>query len=101
MIISKNGEVSIKGSETRILTDLTMAIRAVYEALSGTDGEEIAKGMIDKCVELAVTPEEVIHKEAKKAESEISKELIDLLETDGEILNDFIEFLKDRVSKDA
>lgn len=90
MISSNNGEVRLSGTTTVLMTDLSMIVRAINEMLIEDVGEECAKKMIDKAVELGMMDEDMVEQKAKEKMNETAMtadELIALLKCFRESLD--------------
>ena len=95
MINVENGKVEIKGEMPNILTDLTLAIKAIRLSITEDRDAENAKEMIDKCVELAFMDDDEIHEAVQATMANVIKDLL----SDDEFLDGFREFLKERIKE--
>lgn len=75
MIKSKKGKVTIKGSVTEVMADLSCAIRALKLNLEAT-GKLNPREIVDKLVESAFMTDEEIEAEIAKQEKEELRKIL-------------------------
>ena len=80
MIKVERGQTEIHGAAHEILSELTCAIKSVYETLAEYKDEEFAKTMIERANRLALTDEKELGNELKSSLVECLNELLKHLE---------------------
>ncbi len=75
----KGTEITLNGSTTELLSELTLIINQMRKMLTSSFGEETADRMITECGRIAYLSEEEAHAEAEKARKNRST-LMEILE---------------------
>ena len=79
MIKAKEGAVSIKGTPTELLADLTTIVCAVKDTLMEDAKEEFVKERIDSAVKIGLMNDDEFEKEVEKKKKEITLAFVDKL----------------------
>lgn len=75
MLKSEKGHITLKGSPVALMDDLACAIRGVRDAMSEKVGEERAKTLIARSIELSLMTDEEVEAEVEKAMKEFERGL--------------------------
>lgn len=73
MIKSVDGLVEVEGDAWELSADLTCAIRTLIHVIGKEEGEDTAKLLIAKAIEVGVMPEDEFNAEQEKAAKEFER----------------------------